>query len=112
MMKFIRTTFISAISLYLIDYVLGGLGFPDLRSVLATALLLGIINATIKPILKLLAMPLNFLTLGLFTFVINGALLMFAVNYSGGHMTSLVSAIIASLALSVVNSVLSVIFKD
>ena len=111
MKRFIRTVIVTAVSLGIVDYVLGGLGFPDYRSIIATALLLGLINATVKPILKVLAIPFNLLSFGLFSFILNGLILMFAVNYSGGNITSIVSAIIASLVLSFVNGLVEKIFS-
>ncbi len=112
MKNFIKTALINAISLTIIEYVTGGLGFPDARSVLATSIALGLINATIKPIVKVLTLPLNVLTFGLLTFVINGAILMFVVNYSGGEVSSLMGAIVTSLLLSFINGLVSKILKD
>ena len=112
MKNFIKTALINAITLTIIEYVTGGLSFPDARSVLATSIALGLINATIKPIIKVLTLPLNVLTFGLLTFVINGAILMFVVNYSGGEVSSLMGAIVTSLLLSFINGLISKILKD
>jgi len=56
---------------YLTDY---GIGCADYRSLVVTALLLGIVNAFVRPVLLWLTLPISVLTLGIFALVINGAL--------------------------------------
>lgn len=83
------------------------------------ALIFGIVNALFRPVLKFLTCPLILATLGLFTLVINTALLLFA-NWLGGMLGySLIivepvfwNALLASLIISVVSIVLSLILKD
>lgn len=111
MTRFIRDTLISAISLALIDTVVGGIGFPDFRSVLATAIALGLLNATIKPVLKVLTIPVNVLTFGIVSLLINGLMLNIAVKYSGGEIKSFGMAVLVSVLLTFVNSVVASIFK-
>lgn len=83
------------------------------------ALIFGIINALFRPILKFLTCPLILLTLGLFTLVINTALLLFANWVSGMVGYSLIiaepvfwNALLASLIITVVSVLLSLILKD
>lgn len=64
--------FINALALILVSYVLPGFHVNSLYSALIVALILGLINVTIRPVLLLLTLPINIMTLGLFTFVING----------------------------------------
>ncbi len=77
-------------------------------AVLIAALVLGIINAVIRPILILLTLPLNLLTLGLLTFVINGLMLkLVAAVVSGFEVVGIWPAVIGAVVLSVVSTVLN-----
>jgi putative membrane protein len=58
----------------LIPSFIRGVGFENFYAALITAVVLGVLNALIRPVLLLLTLPINFLTLGLFTLVINGLL--------------------------------------
>lgn len=76
---------------------------------IAAAVVIAIINHTIKPALDIVAFPINFFTLGLFSFVINGAMIMLAAQVVTGFMIpSLLMAIYFSMVLSLVNWVLHV----
>jgi putative membrane protein len=76
-------------------------------------LLLALLNATIKPVLVLFTLPLNILTLGLFTFVINGALLLLVSKMLRGFMiNNLWSAILAALLVSAISLVVSIVVRD
>ena len=63
---------LNAIVLWVVAYLTPGVAFASNWSVLVTALVFGLINAIIKPIVLLLTLPVNVLTLGLFTLIING----------------------------------------
>jgi putative membrane protein len=79
-----------------------------LTAVLA-ALTLAIINHTIKPLIDIVSIPINFFTLGLFSFVVNGSMVLLASHVvSGFTIPSLLMAIYFSVVLSVVNWVLHV----
>ncbi len=76
---------------------------------LLVALVLAVINHTIKPIIDIIALPINFFTLGLFSFVINGLIIMLAaLLVPGFSIPSLLMAIYFSIVLSIVNWVLHV----
>lgn len=82
-------------------------------SAIVAALIWGIVNALLRPFLILLTLPLNILTLGLFTFVVNGLLLLLtSALYSGLHVSGLFAGIIAAILLSIVNVVLSMLLVD
>ena len=73
------------------------------------AIVLAVINHTIKPILMLVSIPINVVTLGLFSFVINGLMILLAAKIVAGFsIPSLLLAIYFSLVLSVVNWVLHI----
>jgi len=69
--------FLNAAVLLLVAYIVPGFTVSSFYTALIVALVLGIVNAIIKPILVILTLPINILTLGLFTFVINAGLILF-----------------------------------
>lgn len=81
-----------------------GIQIDNFTTALVTALVLGIINAFLKPILLILTLPINLLTLGLFTLVINAGLIMLTSSLVPGfHIASFWWALLFSLFLSFVN---------
>jgi putative membrane protein len=75
-----------------------------LFSAFSAAAILGILNAFLRPVLIILTLPLNILTLGLFTFVINALLLKMASGVIGGfHVAGFWSAVVGSLVISIVS---------
>jgi len=94
-------------------YLLGGIEVSGFFSALLAAALLGFLNAVFRPILLILTLPINVLTLGLFTFVINALLLMMASGVIGGfYVHGFWSALLGSLIISVVSSLLSSFISD
>lgn len=73
-MRILVRWLLSALALILITYVVPGIHITSFYTALIAALVLGLINALIKPIIVLLTLPFNIITLGLFTLVINTAL--------------------------------------
>ena len=63
--------FLNALILLLVSYIVPGVSFSGTWSLLLTAIFLGLINALVRPILILLTLPINILTLGFFTLIIN-----------------------------------------
>jgi len=89
-------------------YLLKGIHVDDFSSALLTAAILGILNTFFRPILVLLTLPINILTLGLFTLVINALMLMMASGViSGFRVESFGSAVLGSIIISLVNWILS-----
>lgn len=89
-------------------YFFNGIQVKDFGTAIFAALVLGVLNAFFRPILLILTLPINVLTLGLFTFVINALLLMLTSHVIGGLVvTGFWSALLASLIISVVSSLLS-----
>ena len=85
-------------------------GFVD---VLWIALVFGAINAVLKPVLMILSLPFLFLTLGLFTFVINAALLVLTAELASGfEVDGWATAFVGSLVVSAVSLVLGVFVGD
>ncbi|HTK59873.1 MAG TPA: phage holin family protein [Candidatus Baltobacteraceae bacterium] len=79
---------LNALALMLVTRVVPGVTVDGLYSALIVALVLGIVNALIRPILIFLTLPINILTLGLFTFVINALLFWFVSTFVKGFQVS------------------------
>ena len=102
MTGFLLRVAIVALGLWLATYLLPGLHFDSAGYLLAAALLLGIVNAVIRPIAVVLTLPLTLLSLGLFLLVINAAMLGLVALLLGGFSissfwTALGGALIVSL---------------
>ena len=94
-------------------YILPGVAVASFFAAFVTAVVLGIINAFIKPILIVLTLPLNVLTLGLFTLVINALLIMLTgIIVPGFEVVNFWWALLFGLILSLVNFVLDSVVKD
>jgi putative membrane protein len=85
-----------------------GLGDADRWVSLAlTALVLGIVNALVRPIISLIAMPITCLTLGLFQLVIAGLMLVSAIPFLDFHVDGIITAIIGAIVIGLVGFVAS-----
>lgn len=103
---------LSAIAILVSAYIVPGVAVGGFLAALILAVILGAINAVIKPILIVLTLPINVLTLGLFTLVINAILIMLADLISPGFtVSSFWSAMLFSVVLAVVNWVVFALFK-
>jgi putative membrane protein len=90
------------------SYLIGGIHVSGISSAFFAAAILGILNAFLRPILIILTLPLNILTLGLFTLVINAFLLkMVSGVISGFQVEGFWPAVFGSLVISVINWLLS-----
>lgn len=72
MLGFFVTTLVTALSLLVVDLAVPGVGISTFPAALAAAVSLGLVNGSIKPVVKLLSLPVTFLTLGAFSLVVNG----------------------------------------
>jgi putative membrane protein len=83
-MRLLVTWVLNALALLALPYIFDSIRIEGFYTALITALVLGLVNALIRPILIVLTLPLNILTLGLFTFVINGLLFWFVASFVKG----------------------------
>ncbi|TGU72451.1 phage holin family protein [Geomonas terrae] len=101
---------LNGVAIVITAYLLPGVSLTGFGAALITALVLGLINTFIKPVLMLLTLPLNILTLGLLTFVINALLIMLtSALVSGFTVHGFGWALLFSLVLSIVSYILNVI---
>lgn len=107
MIKIILKWFISALSLYIVSLVYAGVQLTDFASALVAVVIIGLVNAVIKPVLLFFTLPITIITLGLFTFVINALLLLLAAALTPGfEVTGLVAALVGSILLTIVSTLL------
>jgi len=104
---FVRAA-IAALGLWVATLLVGGLVIANPLSLVLAALLLGVCNAVVKPVLVVLTLPATILTLGLFLLVINGAVLaLVAWILPGFSIASFGAAILGALIVSVISLVAS-----
>ncbi len=93
-------------------YFLPGVVVAGIWSALIVALVLGLLNLTIKPLLVLLTLPINIITLGLFTFVINALMVLLASSIvKGFSVGGFLNALLFSLLLTIIQEILEMILK-
>ena len=117
-MRFLLRLLVNAAALWVATRVVPGVTHTGSgASLLLVALVFGILNALLRPVLALLSCPLMILTLGLFTFVINAVILLLTSSLSeslgiGFHVDGFVSAFLGALVVSLVSILLSVFVRD
>jgi putative membrane protein len=97
---------LSAAALLFVAQYIEGIDITGWQAALVVVFALFIIKYTIKPILTIVTLPINLLTLGLFTFVINGILFWLVAKYvEGFEVTTLVAGIIGAFVVSVIKTI-------
>ncbi|MBC2710311.1 MAG: phage holin family protein [Desulfosarcina sp.] len=95
-------------AIFMAAYLIDGIRISGFPSAVLAAAVVGVLNAFLRPILLILTLPLNILTLGLFTFAINAALLMMASGViSGFDVDGFGPALLGALFISVVSWLLT-----
>ncbi|MFC1622083.1 phage holin family protein [Patescibacteria group bacterium] len=107
-MKLITKLIVSTLAVVISAYILNGVTVDNIPTALVVAVVLGTLNVFVKPILIFLTLPINLITLGLFTFVINVALIMFAAQLIPGFA---ISSVLWGLLFGLVLSIISAFFN-
>jgi putative membrane protein len=108
MLAFLLRWAATALAIGVAAQVLPGIQVDSPWAAIVAALLLGFVNATLRPILLLLTLPITVLTLGLFALVVNGAMLALVASVvKGFHVAGFGSAVLGGLVISLVGSVLT-----
>ena len=112
-MNIIINWLLNGVALWLTALVGIGISFNPMTvgSVLVAALILGLVNALVRPVMLALALPINVLTLGLFTLVVN-AIVLYLVAWLSPAMEAngFFGVLIAAVVLSIISSILSRVF--
>ncbi len=104
---------INSATLLAASYIVPGFTIDSIQTALLAAVVIGLVNIFIRPLLLLITLPINLLTLGLFTFVINAVVLWIASQIVTGMMIeSALAGILAAIVISIVSTILSHLAKD
>lgn len=111
-MKIIVNLLVSVLAIVITAYLLPGTTIDSISTALMVAVVLGILNAVLRPILTILTLPITILTLGLFSFVLNALMiLLVSAVIPGFHVDGFLWALLFSLVLSLVNTLLNALTK-
>lgn len=111
-MKILGEWIIRTLILLITAYIVPGFKIDSYVTAFLVALVLGVLNMFVKPILVLFTLPATVLTLGLFLFVINALLLILAASLVRGfQISSFGTAIVASIVITILSTLLNAVFK-
>lgn len=113
MLGFFLTTLATALSLLVVDIVVPDVDLANFPAAIIAALVIGLINSSIKPVLSALSLPFNFVTLGAFSLVVNGICFWLAsVVVPGFGVYGLLGFLLGPVILSLVNTFLLKYFAE
>src|ERR1700758_487925 len=114
MLNAIINWLLSAVSLMIVAHVIRGFDVRGFGAALIAALVIGLVNATLGLFLKIITLPLTILTLGIFWWVINALMLLFAsaILAPSFVVTGFWPAFLGAIVLSLINAVLKAIARD
>jgi putative membrane protein len=103
----------AAVGLWLSSRLVPGVHFSNIGSLIAAALLLGIVNAFVRPVVFVLTLPLTIVTLGLFLLVVNAAMIgLVAMLLGGFQVHGLVPGILAAVVTGLVSWIGHMVLRD
>lgn len=106
MISLIAQLLLSALTLLFVAYLVPGISIDNIYVAIISAVILGILNILVKPILVILTLPITIVTLGLFIFVINAFIFLFAASFIEGFtVDGFIPALIGSILVSVISLV-------
>jgi len=104
MKKFLLRASFAAFGLWLASQVVPGITIDGAGTLAGAAILLGVVNAIVRPVLVVLTLPVTILTLGLFLFVVNAAMFGLVAYFLGGfHVAGFWPALLGSLVVSLIS---------
>lgn len=107
------TALATALSLLIVDLVVPGVNIANFPAALIAALVIGLINGSVKPILSTLSLPLNFLSLGAFSLVVNGLCFwLAAVLVPGFSVRGIIAFLLGPVILSFANTFINNYFVE
>lgn len=113
MLGSLLTLLATALSLLVVDIIFPGVNLANFPAALIAALAIGIVNASVRPVVSFFSMPLNFLSLGAFSLVVNGLCFWLASILVPGFMVrGILAFILAPVILSLVNTFLNNYFVE
>ena len=111
--KFLVRAVFGALGLWIASRFVDGVHFSDNGSLIVTAVLLGIVNAFVRPIVVVLTLPLTILNLGLFLLIVNAAMIgLVAMMLSGFQVRGLIPGVLAAIITGVCAWIGGMIIRD
>ena len=102
-----------ALALAVSAWIVKGIEIHGVLSLFVAALMIGILNAFVRPLVLILTLPLNILTMGLFTFVINALMIIMAAKVVRGFtVTDFWSALVGAIFLSIISFLINLFVSD
>ncbi|MBT0665884.1 phage holin family protein [Geobacter pelophilus] len=112
MIGFLLKLIVNAVTLYAVVHLVPGISVAGIENLVVSSLVLGLLNATLRPIISFFSLPITILTLGLFTFVVNGVIFALASwIVPGFNVTGFGSAMLGAFAFSVISFILNLIVR-
>lgn len=113
MIRLIIRLVLFALALLFTAWLVPGINFANFQTALLAALVMGLVNIFIRPIILIFTLPLNLITLGLFTFIINALMfLLVAKLVIGFVVTGFLAALLGSIVLSIISVFINKIDLD
>jgi putative membrane protein len=113
MNPYLITTLVTALGLLVVDTIVPGVNIDNFPAAIVAAIAIGLVNSGIRPVLSLLSLPLNFVTLGGFSLVVNGVCFWLAsILVPGFSMSGLLAFILAPVTLSFASTFLNQYFSE
>lgn len=107
MLNIIGKLIVNITALLIVEYLIPGFELSGIEAAIVAAVIIGVVNTFIRPILQIIALPISILTLGIFAFLIN-VFLLWGVSYivPGFFISTFLTAAVASVALALVSAFL------
>ncbi|CAN7533474.1 phage holin family protein [Phenylobacterium sp. LjRoot225] len=111
--RFIVRAIFAAVGLWIAGQIVPGLRFDSVGSLVAAALLLGVVNAFVRPVVFVLTLPLTILTLGLFLLVVNAAMIGLVGMLLGGfHVDGLIPGVLGAIVTGLASWIGGMVMGD
>jgi putative membrane protein len=110
-MKIILHWVLLSVAVYATTFIVSGISVNPIWVALIVGACLTLFNMVVRPIINILTLPINLLTLGLFSLVVNGAIFWYLGKYIDGFtVTSFTAAFVGALLVSIINWILQKVF--
>ena len=110
---FVFRWLVTAFALAVSAWIVKGIEIHGILSLFFAAMVVGVLNAFVRPVVLILTLPLNILTMGLFTFVINGAMIMIASKVVRGFaVADFWSAFVGAIFISIISFLINLFVAD
>ena len=112
-MNYLGKFLVNIAALLVVEYVVPGFQIANTQALLVTAVIIGVVNTFIRPIVQIIALPISIMTLGLFAFFIN-VVLLWGTSYivPGFEIDGFLTAALASIGLSLVSAFLHKLTRE